>query len=64
MSNPWKEMTPMLKLNGYTEEQINEMTMAELFEILAQDEQKSTTIIPRCAQNSTKLERNSKNIKK
>ena len=40
MSNPWKEMTPMLKLNGYTEEQIEEMTMAELFEILGQDEQK------------------------
>ena len=31
-------MTPMLKLNGYTEEQIEEMTMAELFEIIAQDE--------------------------
>ena len=64
MSNPWKEMTPMLKLHGYTEEQINEMTMAELFEILAQDEQKSTTIVPRCTQNSRKLKRNSKIIKK
>ena len=38
MSNPWKEMTPMLKKHGYTEEQINEMTMEELFEILAHDE--------------------------
>ena len=38
MSNPWKEMTPMLKKYVYTEEQIEEMTMAELFEILAQDE--------------------------
>ena len=31
-------MTPMLKKYGYTEEQIEEMTMAELFEIIAQDE--------------------------
>ena len=31
-------MTPMLKKYGYTEEQIEEMTLAELFEILAQDE--------------------------
>ena len=31
-------MTPMLKKYGYTEEQINEMTFDELFEILAQDE--------------------------
>ena len=38
MSNLWTEMTPMLKKYGYTEEQIEEMTMAELFEILAQDE--------------------------
>ena len=38
MSNPWKQMTPMLKKYGYTTEQINEMTMNELFEILAQDE--------------------------
>ena len=38
MSNPWTKMTPMLKNYGYTEEQINEMTMDELFEILAQDE--------------------------
>ena len=38
MSNHWTQMTPMLKQHGYTEEQINEMTMAELFEILAQDE--------------------------
>ena len=38
MSNPWEQMTPMLKMRGYTEEQINEMTMVELFEILAQDE--------------------------
>tara|TARA_Y100000004_G_scaffold103304_1_gene115864 strand:+ start:491 stop:607 length:117 start_codon:yes stop_codon:yes gene_type:complete len=38
MSNPWEQMTPMLKIHGYTEEQINEMTMVELFEILAQDE--------------------------
>ena len=38
MNNPWTEMTPMLKKHGYTEEQIEEMTMAELFEILAQDE--------------------------
>ena len=38
MSNPWKEMTPMLKKYGYTEEQIEEMTLAELYEILEQDE--------------------------
>jgi hypothetical protein len=38
MSNPWEQMAPMLKMHGYTQEQINEMTMAELFEILAQDE--------------------------
>ena len=38
MSNPWIQMTPMLKKYGYTEEQIEEMTMAELFEILEQDE--------------------------
>jgi hypothetical protein len=38
MSNPWKQMTPMLKQYGYTQEQINEITMVELFEILAQDE--------------------------
>ena len=38
MSNPWTEMTPMLKKYGYTEEQIEEMTMAELFEIKAQDD--------------------------
>ena len=41
MSNPWKQMTPMLKKYGYTEEQINEMTMAELIElseIIAQDD--------------------------
>ena len=31
-------MTPMLKQYGYTQEQINEMTLIELFEILAQDE--------------------------
>ena len=38
MSNPWIQMTPMLKKYRYTEEQIEEMTMAELFEIIAQDE--------------------------
>ena len=38
MSDPWTEMTPMLKKHGYTEEQIEEMTLAELSEILAQDE--------------------------
>ena len=38
MSNPWIEMTPMLKKYGYTEEQIEEMTLAELYEILEQDE--------------------------
>ena len=38
MSNPWKEMTPMLKEYGYTEEQIEEMPLAELYEILEQDE--------------------------
>ena len=38
MSNPWKQMTPMLKKYGYTEAQINEMPMAELFEIISQDE--------------------------
>jgi len=31
-------MTPMLKQYGYTQEQIDEMTMLELFEILSQDE--------------------------
>jgi len=31
-------MTPMLKQYGYTQEQINEMTIVELFEILSQDE--------------------------
>ena len=31
-------MTPMLKLHGYTEEQIEEMTLDELYEILEQDE--------------------------
>ena len=31
-------MTPMLKKYGYTEEQIEEMTLAELYEILEQDE--------------------------
>ena len=38
MSNPWTEMTPMLKKYGYTEEQIEKMTLSELSEILAQDE--------------------------
>ena len=38
MNNPWKQMPPMLKQYGYTQEQINEMTMVELFEILSQDE--------------------------
>ena len=38
MSNPWIQMTPMLKKYGYTEEQIEEMTLAELYEILEQDE--------------------------
>ena len=38
MNNPWIQMAPMLKKDGYTTEQINEMTMEELFEILAQDE--------------------------
>ena len=38
MSNPWEQMTPMLKKYGYTEEQINEMTLYELYEILEQDE--------------------------
>ena len=38
MSNPWIQMTPMLKKYGYSEEQIEEMTLAELSEILAQDE--------------------------
>ena len=38
MSNLWTEMTPMLKKYGYTEEQIEEMTLAELYEILEQDE--------------------------
>ena len=31
-------MTLMLKKYGYTEEQIEEMTLDELFEILEQDE--------------------------
>ena len=38
MNNPWKQMTPMLKKYGYTEEQIEEMTLDELFEISEQDE--------------------------
>ena len=38
MSNPWIQMTPMLKKYGYTEEQIEEMTLDELHEILEQDE--------------------------
>ena len=38
MNNPWTQMTPMLKMHGYTQEQINKMTMVELFEILSQDE--------------------------
>tara|TARA_R110002020_G_scaffold113379_2_gene260795 strand:- start:585 stop:701 length:117 start_codon:yes stop_codon:yes gene_type:complete len=38
MSNPWVKMTPMLKKYGYTEEQIEEMTLDELYEILSQDE--------------------------
>ena len=38
MSNPWTEMTPMLKKHGYTDEQIEEMTLDELYEILEQDE--------------------------
>tara|TARA_R110002051_G_scaffold1110_1_gene5604 strand:- start:118 stop:234 length:117 start_codon:yes stop_codon:yes gene_type:complete len=38
MSNPWTKMTPMLIEYGYTEEQINEMTLDELSEILAQNE--------------------------
>ena len=38
MSNLWTEMTPMLKKYGNTEEQIEEMTLAELYEILEQDE--------------------------
>ena len=38
MSNPWKEMKPMLKEYRYTEEQIEEMTLAQLYEILEQDE--------------------------
>ena len=38
MSNPWTRLPPMLKKYGYTEEQIEEMTLAELYEILEQDE--------------------------
>ena len=38
MSNPRTQMTPMLKKYGYTEEQIEEMTLDELYEILSQDE--------------------------
>ena len=38
MSNPWIQMTHMLKKYGYTEEQIEEMTLNELYEILSQDE--------------------------
>ena len=38
MSKPWEQMTPMLKKYGYTEEQIEEMTLDELYEILEQDE--------------------------
>ena len=38
MSNPWTRLTPMLKKYGYSEEQIEEITLDELFEILEQDE--------------------------
>ena len=38
-TNPWDAMTPMLLKLGYTEEQIDELTFAELQEILEQDEE-------------------------
>ncbi len=33
MSNPWEIMRPKLKELGYSDEQINDMTLAELFEL-------------------------------
>ena len=64
MSNPWKQMTPMLKKYGYTEEQINEMTFDELFEILAQNDQKRTRILQEYSKNSQITRRYSNNIRK
>ena len=33
MNSPWEIMRPKLKKLGYSDEQINEMTLAELFEL-------------------------------
>ena len=33
MNNPWEIMRPKLKELGYSDEQIDEMTLAELFEL-------------------------------
>ena len=33
MNSPWEIMRPKLKELGYSDEQINEMTLAELFEL-------------------------------
>ena len=32
-NNPWEVMRPKLKEPGYSDEQIDEMTLAELFEL-------------------------------
>ena len=32
-NNPWEVMRPQLQELGYTDEQIDEMTLAELFEL-------------------------------
>lgn len=37
-TNPWDSMRPMLLKLGYTDDQIDEMTFAELQEILDQEE--------------------------
>jgi broad-specificity NMP kinase len=34
MSSPWEIMRPKLKELGYSDEQIDDMTLAELFELI------------------------------
>ena len=34
--SPWETLRPLLKKLGYTDEQIDEMTLAELYEIAGQ----------------------------
>ena len=36
--SPWDVMRPVLKKLGYTDEEIDEMTLAELFELAGQTE--------------------------